>query len=76
MVHCPKKYFGIEKSRILSAQKSWLNEDSYNFLEVFDYPGLEKYFNITLVKENFTSLDPDFCWRILNFSKWYHLNKL
>ena len=57
-------------------KKSWLSENTNESLEDFDYPGLERFFNISLVKSNFNSMNPDLAWRFLNFAKWYRLNNL
>ena len=57
-------------------KKSWLSENSTELLEDFDYPGLERFFNVELVKSNFHSMNPDLGWRFLNFAKWYRLNGL
>ena len=57
-------------------KKSWLSENTNELLEDFDYPGLERFFNVALVKSNFHSMNPDLGWRFLNFAKWYRLNEL
>jgi asparagine synthase (glutamine-hydrolysing) len=57
-------------------KKSWLFKNTNELLEDFDYPGLERFFNISLVKSNFNSMNPDLAWRFLNFAKWYRLNNL
>lgn len=57
-------------------KKSWLSENSTELLEDFDYPGLERFFNVELVKSSFHSMNPDLGWRFLNFAKWYRLNGL
>ena len=57
-------------------KKSWLSENSAELLEDFDYPGLERFFNVELVKSSFHSMNPDLGWRFLNFAKWYRLSGL
>ena len=57
-------------------KKSWLSENSAELLEDFDYPGLERFFNVELVKSSFHLMNPDLGWRFLNFAKWYRLNGL
>jgi asparagine synthase (glutamine-hydrolysing) len=57
-------------------KKSWLLSNTDELLEDFDYPGLDRFFNVALVKSSFHSMNPDLAWRFLNFAKWYRLNKL
>ena len=55
-------------------KKSWLIENSSRLLDDFDYPGLDKYFDVDHVKSNFHHMNPDLGWRFLNFAKWFRLN--
>jgi len=57
-------------------KESWLQANSDVFSEDFDYPGLNKFFNVNLVKSKFRTMDVNLAWRFLNFAKWYRLNKL
>jgi asparagine synthase (glutamine-hydrolysing) len=44
--------------------------------DIFDYPGLENYFDLQHVKTHLHTLDSKLSWRIFNFAKWYGLNNL